>query len=314
VSEMRPPEKSEPRAPMSAGRRRALLLLALLIAAIVGTAAYFGISSLLAADAAPYDSLQITGSESMRPVIAACAEDFMSKSPQSDVIVRGGGSGEGISALLHGLVEMGMSSRPLTEKEQRFASVNGIALSISPFAIDGIAIIVHPSNPLDELDLLQLKAVYAGKIRSWRDLGGAPDGEILTIARASGSGTASLFAERVLGGTEAQARQKFATNEAIVDEVAGRPDAMGYSGLGAVHKAGDRIKILAIRADPQGAAVAPLADSLRSGDYPLARTLYLLGTSPPTKIAESFLSHCLGPSGVTLLQRAGYVSTGAVER
>jgi phosphate transport system substrate-binding protein len=299
---------------MSAGRRRAIMLLALLIAAIVGAAAYFGLSGLLAADAAaPYDSLQITGSESMRPVIAACAEDFMSTSPQSDVIVRGGGSGEGISALLHGLVEMGMSSRPLTEREQRFASINGIALSVSPFAIDGIAIIVHPSNPLGELDLLQLKAIYTGKIRSWRDLGGAPEGEILTIARASDSGTASLFAERVLGSAEAQARQKLATNEAIVDEVAGRPDAMGYSGLGAVHKAGDRIKILAIRADPQGAAVAPLADALRSGDYPLARTLYLLGTTPPTKIAETFLSHCLGPSGVTLLQRAGYVATGAVK-
>lgn len=313
MTEISPPEKSEPRAPMNAGRRRALMLLALLIAAIMGAAAYFGLSGLLAADAAPYDSLQITGSESMRPVIAACAEDFMSTSPQSDVIVRGGGSGEGISALLHGLVEMGMSSRPLTEREQRFASINGIALSVSPFAIDGIAIIVHPSNPLSELDLLQLKAVYSGKIRSWRDLGG-PEGEILTIARASGSGTASLFAERVLGGAEAQARQKLATNEAIVDEVAGRPDAMGYSGLGAVHKAGDRIKILAIRAEPQGPAVAPLADALRSGDYALARTLYLLGTTPPTKIAEAFLSHCLGPSGVTLLQRAGYVSTGAVVR
>jgi len=307
LTEFRQPE---PNAQPRPGGRRAVAGVALLIVLVVGAASYFGLSNLLAVDAAPYQSLQIAGSESMRPVITACAEDFMARSPRSDVIVRGGGSGEGISALLHGLVDLGMSSRDLTEKEQRYAAINSISLSASPYAIDGIAVVVHPSNTLSELDLLRLAAIYSGKIRTWRDLGAERDGEIFALARASGSGTATLFAERVLAGAEAAAGLKLATNEAIVEEIAKRPEAIGYSGLGAVHAADDRVKVLAIRADSQGAAVLPTADALRSRAYPLARTLYLYGTSPPSKIAEAFLSHCLGPSGLALLERAGYVATG----
>jgi phosphate transport system substrate-binding protein len=303
-------ENAKQDTPLRPGGRRAVAAVTILVTLMIGAAAYFGLSNLLAANNSPYESLQISGSESMRPVITACAEDFMSRSLHSDVIVRGGGSGEGISALLHGLVELGMSSRALTDKEQRYATLNSIPLSVSPYAIDGIAVIVHPSNPLTEIDLLQLKAIYSGQERSWRELGAGPEGEIYTLARASGSGTAALFAERVLGSSDAVSRMKHATNEAIVEEVAGRPDAMGYSGLGAVHKADDRVKILAIRVDPQAKAILPTGDTLKSGDYPLARTLYLLGTTPRSKIADAFLSHCLGPSGLALLQHAGYVAAG----
>lgn len=309
MTEIRSPEKQEQRTRTRLGTTRAIIVLPILVVLAFGAASFFGLSSLLAVDPARYDSLQIAGSESMRPVIAACAEDFMSRSPQSDVIVRGGGSGEGISALLHGLIEIGMSSRELTEKERHYAETNNISLSVLPFAIDGIAVVVHPSNTLSELNLPQLNAIYSGKIGYWRDLATKHDGEILAIARASGSGTASLFAERVLGGAEAAVRQKLATNEAIVDEVASRPEAIGYAGLGAVHKAGARVKILAIRADPHGIAVSPAAGTLKSGEYPLVRTLYLLSAGPPSNATEAFLSHCLGPSGLPLLQRAGYVAT-----
>ncbi len=284
-----------------------VIVVAAVVAIAFGAASVSGFSILGGTETVESGSLRIAGSESMRPVIAACAEDFMVRSPQADVIVRGGGSGEGISALLHGLVEIGMSSRALTDKERDYAAAKNIDLSVSPFAVDGIAVIVHPSNPLTELDLARLKAVYSGSIRSWRDLAGTVDGEIVTIARATGSGTAALFAERVLGGAEAVARQKLATNEAIVDEVAARPEAMGYAGFGAVHKANGRIKVVAVSADPRSAAVAPAADTLRSGTYPLARTLYLIHAGPQSDIAEAFLAHCLGPDGRALVQRAGYV-------
>lgn len=292
---------------MARSAARAVIAFTAVVAIASGAAAVAGFSILGGAETAESGSLQIAGSESMRPVITACAEDFMARSPQADVIVGGGGSGEGISALLHGLVEIGMSSRDLTNKERDYAAAQSIDLSVSPFAVDGIAVIVHPSNGLTELDLVQLRAVYSGSITSWRDLAATMDGEILTIARAPGSGTALLFTERVLGGAEAVVRQKLATNEAIVDEVATRPEALGYAGLGAVHKANGRVKVVAIRADPQNGAVAPAADTLKSGTYPLARTLYLLHAGPPSNIASAFLAHCLGPDGQALIRRAGYV-------
>jgi phosphate transport system substrate-binding protein len=286
----------------------AVIAFAAVVVVALGAASVSGFSILGEAETGASGSLRIAGSESMRPVIAACAEDFMARSPQADVIIRGGGSGDGISALLHGLVEIGMSSRGLTDKERDYAAAKNIDLSVSAFAVDGIAVVVHPSNALTEIDLAQLAGIYSGSIRSWHDLAAAMDGEIVTVGRAPGSGTASLFAERVLGGTEGTVRQKLATNEAIVDEVAARPEAMGYAGLGAVHKANGRVKVVAIRADPQSAAVAPAVDTLRSGTYPLARTLYLLHAGPPSKIADAFLAHCLGPDAQALIQRAGYVA------
>ena len=252
-------------------------------------------------------SLQISGSESMRAVVTACAEDFMTKFTEADVIVKGGGSGEGISALLHGMVEIGMTSRGLTEKETAYAADNNIELTETALALDGIALIVHPSNGIGELDLAQLRMIYTGELRSWRNITGM-GGNINVIGRASGSGTAAFFAERVLGGAEAIATQKLASNEAIVAEVASRPEAIGYTGLGAVRNAEDQVKILAIRAEPGSAAVAPKPDALQSRAYPLARTLYLLNAKPQSDIAKAFLAHCIGPDGQSLIQKAGYLA------
>ena len=121
-------------------------------------------------DAGQTGSLQIVGSETMRPVVTACAESFMAENPQADVIVRGGGSGDGMAALLHGMVDIGMISRDLSPKERDYAKSKGIDLSIAELARDGIAIIVHRSNNLAELDFDQLKSVYAGKRTKWRDI------------------------------------------------------------------------------------------------------------------------------------------------
>ena len=251
-------------------------------------------------------SLQITGSESMRAVVTACAEDFMTKHTEADVIVKGGGSGEGISALLHGLVEIGMTSRGLSQKEAAYAKANSIELTETALALDGIALIVHPSNGTSELDLAQLKKIYRGKLRSWRDITGT-GGEINVIGRASGSGTAAFFAERVLDGAEAITTQKLASNEAIVAEVAGRPEAIGYTGLGAVRNAEDKVKILAVQIEPGSAAVAPKPDELQSRAYPLARKLLLFSANPQSDIAKAFLAHCIGPDGQLLTQKAGYL-------
>ena len=255
-------------------------------------------------------SVQVVGSETMRPVVTTCAADFMTRNPQADIIVKGGGSGDGIAALLHGMVDVGMTSRDLSRRERDFAVSKGIEISVSELALDGITVIVNRANAVTALDLGQLRNIFTGKIRTWRELEGG-DAEISAFARAAGSGTASLFDDRVLGEeTYAASVQRMPTNEAIVAEVATRPGAIGYTGLGALRGAGDRVKVVALRTDQQSAPVTPTSEAIRSGNYPLTRTLYLATAGKPSGTAKAFLDFCSSASvsGQALLQRAGYVA------
>ena len=259
-------------------------------------------------------SLQILGSETMRPLVTACAEAFMARNPQADIIVRGGGSGDGVAALLSGMADIGMTSRPFSDKEREFAATRGIELAVSDIALDGVAVIVNGANPLSALTLDRLKAIFTGEVGNWRDLGGG-DRAILVFGRAAGSGTGTLFTERVMSGaTEALGVQKLATNEAIVAEVAARPDAIGYTSLGAIRNAGARIKLVALGVDPASTAALPTPETLRKGEYPLARRLSfgMAGAVSPT--VRAFIEACAGPAGQALIQRAGYVPLQAAGR
>jgi phosphate transport system substrate-binding protein len=259
-------------------------------------------------------SVQIVGSETMRPVVTACAEEFMTRNPHADVVVKGGGSGEGIAALLHGLADLGMTSRNLSSRERDYAAAKGTEISVFELALDGIAVIVHRVNPVAALDLGQLRRIFGGAIQNWRELGGKP-ADVVVYARSPGSGTAALFGERIMGDTPyvASARQ-VPTNEAIVAEVAARPSAIGYTGLGALKGAGDRIKVLALRADAHSVTVSPTHEAIRSRTYPLTRTLYLGAAGTPSGTVKAFVDFCSSARGQALLQRAGYVSTSPTVR
>lgn len=129
----------------------------------------------------------------------------------------------------------------------------------------------------------------------------------MPVARAPGSGTASLFDERVMDGKPYGASvQRQPTNETIVADVAARPGAIGYTSLGAARSAGDRVKVIALQT-AQAAPVMPSPDAIRSGQYPLTRALYLGTAGKPASTTKTFLDFCLGASAQPLLQRAGYV-------
>lgn len=286
----------------------------LLFAAPVAIAAgaaflYFGVDR--ASSSLQTGSVQIVGSETIRPILSACAEDFLARNPQADVIVKGGGSGDGIAAVLHGIADIGMTSRVLSNAERQFASSKGIELSVNELALDGVSIIVGQGNRIAALDFTQLRDIYSGRIRNWRELSG-PDLEIMVYGRATGSGTAALFAERILdGGAYSPLVKQLATNEAIVAEVAARPGALGYTGFGALRTGGERIRPVAVRADVNAAAVAPAPESIRTGSYPLARALYLAVPGKPAGAVKAFLDFCGGAGGQVLIQRAGYVAAVA---
>jgi phosphate transport system substrate-binding protein len=291
------------RGSLRAGGVRIILATAPLAAVAIGALIYVGGGG---ATSALTGSVQVVGSETMRPVVAACAEAFMARNPRADVIVKGGGSGDGIAAVLHGIADMGMTSREISRRERDYAMTKGIALTVVDLALDGVTVIIHRANPIDALSFDQLRDIYSGSIRNWRELGG-PESEIVVHARAAGSGTASMFSERILGDLPyGPAVQRLPTNTAIVAAVAAQPGALGYTGFAALRPAGERIRAIPLR-DAQGMPVAPTAETIRTRRYPLARTLYLGVAGTPAGTVKEFLDFCTGPAGRALIQRAGYV-------
>jgi phosphate transport system substrate-binding protein len=258
--------------------------------------------------------VQVVGSESMRPTIAAIAEDFMTRNPLADITVRGGGSGDGIAALLHGMVDIAMTSRDVTPRERAYVGDKGLELSVVPLALDAVVIVINQANPITVLDVEQIRDIFAGKIRNWRELQGA-ETEIVPLARAAGSGTAYLFGERVLSAESfAASVSHLPTNEAIVAEVAARPGAIGYTGLGALRGAGDRVRMIAIRSNQQSPPTMATAESIVSGSYPLSRKLSLATTGHPLATAKGFVDFCLSANGQALFQMAGYIEIQSAAR
>jgi phosphate transport system substrate-binding protein len=195
-------------------------------------------------------SVQLKGSETLRPLLTMCAEDFMARRPHVDVIVQGGGSGTGIAALLHGMVDVAMTSRQLSDKERQYAAGQGLNLQAFDIALDGIAVVVHPNNPVEVLSVEQLHEIFTGSRQHWQDGGGVPY-PITVLSRMDGSGTSQLFRQRVLGDKSYDGiAHQVPTNEAVVAEVASRPWAIGYTSFGAVRAAHGRVKAVALQTSP----------------------------------------------------------------
>ena len=165
-------------------------------------------------------SVQLKGSETLRPLLTMCAEDFMSRRSHIDVIVQGGGSGVGIAALLHGMVDVAMASRELSAKEQQYANRQGLQIRTFDLALDGIAVVVHPNNPVETLPMEDLRDIFTGAQQSWQHAGETLY-PITVLSRMDGSGTALLFRQRVLSDKDdGVIAQQMPTNEAVIAEVA----------------------------------------------------------------------------------------------
>jgi len=255
-------------------------------------------------------SVQLKGSETLRPLLTMCAEDFMTRRPHVDVIVQGGGSGPGIAALLNGMVDIGMASRTLSDREQQYADRRGLKVQSFGIAFDGVVVVVHPDNPVDVLTIEQLREIFTGRSQHWQDVGGAPQ-PITVLSRMDGSGTAQLFRQRVLRDTDYGGMvHQMPTNESVAIEVASRPLAIGYTSLGAVQAVRNRVKIVALQTDPQALPVVPTPENIRNQSYPLARILHLYTATVPTGAIKDFIDYCLSPRGQELVRKAGYIDMG----
>ncbi len=248
----------------------------------------------LAAEAA---SITIKGSTTVLPIAQEAAESFMYDNPDVNISVQGGGSGVGIASIIDGTADIGDASRPIKDKELAKAVANKVEVKAHVVAMDGIAVIVHPSNPLRALSKSQLKDIYTGKVSSWSSLGGS--GKIVVISRDSASGTYETFYNLALGKTRVKPDALLqASNQAVLNTVARTPGAIGYVGLGYVNET-----VKAIPID----GVMPSKETVLSGEYPLARPLFMYTNGKPQGVVKEFLDFVKSDEGQLIAEDVGYV-------
>ena len=250
-------------------------------------------------------SLQIKGSDTMVNLCQAWAEAFMARHPQVTVAITGGGSGTGIAAFISGTADLASASRKMTQKEAQASAAQGRPVQEWAVALDGLAVVVHPSNSVKRLTMQQLADLFTGKIRTWRALGGS-DQTVVLLSREVNSGTHVYFKEHVLGsgGEFAPEALLMPSSQAIADEVTSNPAVIGYYGMGYLNPKNAAVAIATSAAD---AYVTPSEESVRSGAYPIARPLFFYTPGNLQGAAKAFVDFVLSPEGQEIVRKMDFV-------
>lgn len=242
----------------------------------------------------------------MSLLVQAWAEAYMQKHPGSEISVQGGGSGTGISALVNGTTDVCMASRAMSGKEIGQCKERNFVPASHDVALDGVSIAVHSSNPVVSLTLDQLKAIYSGKVKNWKQVGGH-DAPVLVLSRESSSGTYVYFKQHVLENENYAATcLLMPSTKAIQSEITSNPNAIGYGGV--AHFKGKRnVKIVHVAREKGGASLYPSDENVQSGKYPISRPLYLYTAGKAKGEIADFIKFCLSSEGQKIVARVGYV-------
>ena len=245
------------------------------------------------------ENLEIKGSTTVLPIAQKAAEAFMKLHPEVNVSVSGGGSGNGIKAIIDGTTDIADASRFIKEKEVALAVEKGVYPVPFGIAYDCIVPVVNPSNSVKNLTIEQLKDIYMGKINNWKDVGG-PDKRIVVISRDTSSGTYEVWEEKVMNKARVYPGALLqASNGAVAQAVAKNSYAIGYVGLSYVNK-----DLKAVTVDGTQAS----AENAMSGAYPLSRVLYMFTKGWPTGTTLTFINFIMNPvKGQKIVAEAGYV-------
>ncbi len=235
-------------------------------------------------------SITVAGSTAFQPFAEKLADQFMTNRPTTNIIVQGGGSAVGIQSTLSGTAQIGMADLVTLPEEAK-------GLQATEVARDGIAVVVHPSNRINDLTMDQLRRIFSGRIRNWRDLGGS-DGVITVVSREAGSGTRISY-EQIVGDL-------VLTKEAIVQDsngtiretVANDPNAVGYLSHGLLN---EKIKAVAID------GVACTNEAIQSKQYALARPIFLLTRGALLPDTQAFIDYILSAEGQQTIQSSGLI-------
>jgi phosphate transport system substrate-binding protein len=249
------------------------------------------------------------GSDTLVNLALTWAETYMDKHPEVRISVTGGGTGTGIAALINGTIDIANASREMKPEEIDAANKNGITPVKFTVAMDAIAVVVHPSNPVDKLTLQQISDIYTSKITNWSQLDGV-DRPIVLLSRESNSGTYTYFLENVIRMGNKESKLLFSpdtllmpSSEGISTEVRQNPNAIGYDGLGYVTL---EQKTVAVSHDIRGPYILPSIKTVIDNSYPISRPLFMYTTGEPTGAVKDYLDWILG-EGQTLVPTLGFV-------
>jgi phosphate transport system substrate-binding protein len=256
-------------------------------------------------------AIQNKGSDTMVNLALAWAERYREIEPQVSIAVTGGGSGTGIAALMNGTVDIANASRAMKSSEIEEARANGIEPVEHAIAIDALAVIVHPDNPVERLTIGQLADIFTGRIANWSQVGG-PDAPIILVSRETNSGTHVYFLEEVVRRGDAESKDIFApqtllmpSSVGITSEIRRNPNAIGYDGLGYVDPAHE--KMLEVAQSAGEPYIYPEVSTASDGSYPLARYLYMYTAGAPEGAVADYLAWILSPAGQEIVLDLGFV-------
>jgi len=240
----------------------------------------------------------IKGSTTVLPIAQKAAEDFMKINPDVNVSVSGGGSGEGIKAIIDGTCDIADSSRFIKDKEVKLAMERNVLPVPHRVALDCVVPVVHPSNPLQDISLERLKDIYKGAVTNWKELGG-PDSPIVVISRDTSSGTYEVWQEKILHEEKVTPQALLqASNGAVAQAVAKNKYAIGYIGIGYVNQDVKALKVAGVEAS---------ATTALNGTYPVSRALFMFTNGWPTGDAMSFINFVVSPAGQKIAKEEGFV-------
>jgi phosphate transport system substrate-binding protein len=261
--------------------------------------------------------LQVKGSDTMVNLGQAWAEAFLKERPEVSVAVTGGGSGTGIAALANATCDIAQCSRNVKPKEREtIEKATGKPLKEIPVAIDALVVAVNPENPVASLSFEQLSAIFQGKTKSWKEVGG-PDRPIVVLSRERNSGTHVYFLEHVVRLGNEKGPEEYApetlllpSSQAIVDEIATNKDAIGYYGLGYLTS---KNRALAVqRAAKDKPALPSLATAL-DGSYPISRSLFFYTPGEPEGAAKQLVDFVLSDEGQRIVRQLDFVPLRALK-
>jgi len=255
-------------------------------------------------------TIQNKGSDTIVNLALAWAERYREHEAQVQIAVTGGGSGTGIAALVNGTVDIANASRKIKEEELAAARANGIEPQEFVVARDAIVVVVHPSNPVNQLTLQQISDIFSGKFTNWQEVGGE-DRPIVRLSRETNSGTHVYFLEAVLRLGQKDNKTLFApetlllpSSEGIGVEVRQNPNAIGYDGLGYVTP---DMKKIAVGQSAEGPFSLPSVETVNSGQYLISRDLYMYTGSAPATHILTYLEWIMGPEAQTIVLDLGFV-------
>ncbi|MBE0573127.1 MAG: PstS family phosphate ABC transporter substrate-binding protein [Ignavibacteriaceae bacterium] len=262
--------------------------------------------------------ISVKGSDTMVNLAQKWAEIYMQTHPNVSIQVTGGGSGTGVASLLNGTTDLANSSRELKDSELETAKQKGVTPVVYNVALDGIAVILHPENKIDNLTVKQVSDIFAGKITNWKQLGGS-DMPITLYGRENSSGTYEFFKDHVLGKDESgkqvdysPATQVLQGTAALGEAVARDVKGIGYGGVGYFAQRKD-VKILHIKKDENSPAISPAENGvvnfqvIWNGDYSISRYLYCFTNGEAKGELKNFMDFIVSPEGQKLVETMEYI-------